>query len=78
MSFQDGWEQRHNLIAYWRSKNGGIGVLQHRYLRDVWSEVDVDLSAFKGQPVFITLVTDARGSGSDDSAVWTEPRLEAF
>lgn len=34
VSFQDGWEQRHNLIAYWRSKGGGTGVLTHRYLRD--------------------------------------------
>lgn len=34
VSFQDGWEQRHNLIAYWKSRKGGVGVLQHRYLRD--------------------------------------------
>ena len=34
VSFQDGWEQRHNLIAYWRTKQGGIGSLMHRYLRD--------------------------------------------
>ncbi|MFA6959198.1 MAG: hypothetical protein WC205_00425 [Opitutaceae bacterium] len=34
VSFQDGWEQRHNLIAYWKSKDGKIGSLTHRYLRD--------------------------------------------
>lgn len=34
VSFQDGWEQRHNLIAYWESHDGGTGVLRHRYLRD--------------------------------------------
>lgn len=34
VSFQDGWEQRNNLIAYWKSKDGGVGVLRHRYLRD--------------------------------------------
>lgn len=34
VSFQDGWEQRHNLIAYWKSNHGEIGRLQHRYLRD--------------------------------------------
>jgi len=34
VSFQDGWEQRNNLIAYWKSNDGGVGVLRHRYLRD--------------------------------------------
>lgn len=34
VSFQDGWEQRHNLIAYWKSTEGRIGSLSHRYLRD--------------------------------------------
>ncbi len=34
VSFQDGWEQRHNLIAYWKSRDGATGILRHRYLRD--------------------------------------------
>lgn len=34
VSFQDGWEQRHNLIAYWKSSDGGTGLMRHRYLRD--------------------------------------------
>jgi|GEM_PF-1598504 len=33
VSFQDGWEQRHNLIAYWPAANG-VAVLRHRYLHD--------------------------------------------
>ena len=34
VSFQDGWEQRHNLIAYWKSHDGKVASLAHRYLRD--------------------------------------------
>lgn len=34
VSFQDGWEQRHNLIAFWKSKHDRVGSLVHRYLRD--------------------------------------------
>lgn len=34
VSFQDGWEQRNNLIAYWKSPDGAAGFLRHRYLRD--------------------------------------------
>lgn len=34
VSFQDGWEQRQNLIAYWKSKDGKTGHARHRYLRD--------------------------------------------
>jgi hypothetical protein len=33
VNFQDGWEQRHNLIAYW-PEAGQIGWLRHRYLHD--------------------------------------------
>lgn len=34
VSFQDGWEQRHNLIAYWKSNDGRTAFIRHRYLRD--------------------------------------------
>lgn len=34
VSFQDGWEQRHNLIAYWKSQDGRTALLRHRYLHD--------------------------------------------
>jgi hypothetical protein len=33
VNFQDGWEQRHNLMGYWRDGNA-IGYLRHRYLHD--------------------------------------------
>ncbi len=33
VNFQDGWEQRNNLIAYWPDE-GQIGYLRHRYLHD--------------------------------------------
>lgn len=35
IAFQDGWEQHHNLVAYWRSRSaGGVAYLRHRYLHD--------------------------------------------
>ncbi len=38
VNFQDGWEQRQNLIAYWPLASGGAGRktgwLRHRYLHD--------------------------------------------
>ncbi|AHF90510.1 hypothetical protein OPIT5_10135 [Opitutaceae bacterium TAV5] len=34
VAFQDGWEQHHNLIAYWRAAAGATAYLRHRYLRD--------------------------------------------
>ncbi|HEY0255938.1 MAG TPA: hypothetical protein VGC39_00735, partial [Candidatus Methylacidiphilales bacterium] len=33
VNFQDGWEQRHNLIAYW-PEAAHVGYLRHRYLHD--------------------------------------------
>jgi hypothetical protein len=33
VNFQDGWEQRHNLIAYW-PEGAQVGYLRHRYLHD--------------------------------------------
>jgi hypothetical protein len=33
VNFQDGWEQRHNLIAYW-AEGAQAGYLRHRYLHD--------------------------------------------
>ena len=33
VNFQDGWEQRHNLIAYW-PEGSQVGHLRHRYLHD--------------------------------------------
>jgi hypothetical protein len=33
VNFQDGWEQRNNLIAYWPD-GSQIGYLRHRYLHD--------------------------------------------
>jgi hypothetical protein len=33
VNFQDGWEQRHNLIAYWKEEEQ-LGHLLHRYLHD--------------------------------------------
>jgi hypothetical protein len=33
VNFQDGWEQRHNLIAYW-AEGKQAGYLRHRYLHD--------------------------------------------
>jgi hypothetical protein len=33
VNFQDGWEQRHNLIAYW-PHGSEVGYLRHRYLHD--------------------------------------------
>ena len=33
VNFQDGWEQRHNLIAYW-PEAAQVGCLYHQYLHD--------------------------------------------
>ncbi|MFT4210849.1 MAG: hypothetical protein QM626_03170 [Microbacterium sp.] len=34
ISFQDGWEQRQNLIACWRSAAGRVAFARHRYMHD--------------------------------------------
>ncbi|MEI6503729.1 MAG: hypothetical protein WCP21_22190, partial [Armatimonadota bacterium] len=36
----------------------------------------VDLTRWAGQPVLLSLVTDADGANNCDWAVWVEPRLE--
>ena len=41
-----------------------------------WVPVSVDLARWRGQPVLLTLATDAEGSYEFDWAVWAEPRLE--
>ncbi len=40
-----------------------------------WSELRVDLSAWAGMPVLLSLVTDSEGSFGFDWAVWGEPRI---
>lgn len=40
-----------------------------------WQPVEVDLSAWRGQPMLLTLVTDAEGDFNFDWCVWDEPRL---
>lgn len=40
-----------------------------------WVPVEVDLARWRGQPVLLTLVTDAEGGFNFDWAVWAEPSL---
>lgn len=40
-----------------------------------WVPVEVDLSAWRAQPVLLTLLTDAQGNYDCDWAVWAEPAL---
>ncbi len=42
-----------------------------------WVSVEVDLARWRGQPVLLTLVTDAEGGFNFDWAVWAEPQLAA-
>jgi hypothetical protein len=40
-----------------------------------WHELDVDLSAWAGQPVALGLVTGSAGTFNYDWTAWGEPRL---
>ena len=40
-----------------------------------WVPVEVDLARWRGQPVLLTLVTDAEGGFNFDWAVWAEPQV---
>ena len=42
---------------------------------DGWKPVVVDLAPWQGQPVLLTLVTDAEGDFNFDWAAWAEPKL---
>jgi hypothetical protein len=40
-----------------------------------WKPIEVDLQPWQGQPVVLTLVTDAEGDYNFDWAAWAEPKL---
>lgn len=67
------------------AKTGGVGfevavngtVLWRKALPgpDGWHAVEVDLSAYRGREVLLSLITDSLGDYSFDWAAWAEPRL---
>ena len=67
------------------SKSGGVGFRVEvngkvLFSRDTlpgsaWIPVEVDMAAYRGREVMLTLVTDALGDFSFDWAVWAEPKL---
>ncbi|MBT3289983.1 MAG: hypothetical protein HN380_21745 [Victivallales bacterium] len=44
---------------------------------DGWHEADVDLTAFAGKPIILSLVVDPAGAYNFDWAFWAEPRIVA-
>ncbi len=43
---------------------------------DGWRPVELDLTAWRGRPVLLSLATEVENRPLDDDAVWDEPRLE--
>jgi hypothetical protein len=56
--------------------NGGL-LWQRRLLPGSWQPVTVDLTAWRGQPVVLSLVANSDGSYRCDWAHWGDPRIEA-
>lgn len=54
----------------------GRELARQSMLPGKWQALDVDLAAYAGRPVVLSLVTDAEKDFSFDWAIWGEPRLE--
>lgn len=54
----------------------GQELARRSMLPGKWELLDVDLGAYAGKPVVLSLVTDAEKDYSFDWATWGEPRLE--
>ncbi len=67
------------------SKSNGVGFRvevngKTVFSRDIrvgtgWMPIEVDLAAYRGREIMLTLVTDSLGDFGFDWAVWAEPRL---
>ena len=57
--------------------NGEVQLTRSLQPGGGWVPVSVDLARWRGQPVLLTLVTDAEGGFEFDWAVWAEPKLES-
>ncbi len=67
------------------SRSNGVGFRvevngRTQFSRDLvpgsgWVPVEIDLGAYQGQEIVLTLVTDALGEFNFDWAVWAVPRL---
>jgi hypothetical protein len=60
-----------------RVEVNGRAVAERRMLPGNWERLEADLSAWKGEPVVLALITDADGSYTCDWAQWGEPRIVA-
>lgn len=60
------FEVRANGQAIWQSLVPGA---------DGWHEADVDLTAYAGRPLILSLVVDPAGAYNYDWAFWAEPRI---
>jgi hypothetical protein len=60
-----------------RVEVNGRAVAERRMLPGNWERLEADLSAWKGEPVVLALITDSDGSYTCDWAQWGEPRIVA-
>ncbi len=56
----------------------GQTVAYRKMLPGQWEAMSADLSAWAGQPILLSLVTDSEGGFDFDWAAWGEPRLVAL
>lgn len=54
----------------------GKRIVEKLVLPGEWHDVEADLTAWRNQPVVLSLITDSAGSHYFDWAHWGEPRLE--
>ena len=66
-----------NGVAFIVTVNGQVASRQEVPASDGWHPATVDLSAYAGQTILLSLVADAMGDASYDWARWGEPRIEA-
>jgi hypothetical protein len=57
-------------------ETNGQALADELVLPGSWHELEVDLSAWREQPIVLSLVTDSAGTFYFDWAHWGEPRLE--
>jgi hypothetical protein len=66
-----------NGVAFLVAINGQVAWTQKVIGPDGWHPGSVDLKAYAGETVVLSLIVDAMGDATCDWARWGEPRIEA-
>jgi hypothetical protein len=74
-ALQDG-AQGTNGVAFVVTANGQVIHRREVKSPDGWHEGSVELSAYTGETILLSLVVDALGDATCDWARWGEPRIE--